>query len=193
MFGGRGEGQAREGKKREKPPGAGPGPVPSPGGRQEGRRAGRDRPCRSFPGAAVPPLPQPPHRPVGPARPFPYGACSRRGCEGSSPAAPPATPYRQQIATANKAEIPGAGFSAGIKAPSGACSNRSGWDVRCPRLRRHLRLSPCPLARLLLGFVCAGQSQGREEEKSFPRPVGAAAFGGGWILAKFTFRCVFHS
>lgn len=157
-------------------------------GRRAGRRAGRGLPRRSFPGAALPPLPRPPHRPAGPARLFPHGACSRRAArEGSSPAAPPAAPYRQQIATANKAEIPGTGSPAGIKAPSGACSNRTGSDVRCPRLRRHPRPSPCPLARLLLGLVRAGRSKGAEEEKSFLGPVGAAGFGGAGCWRRLPF------
>lgn len=92
-----------------------------------------------------------------------------------------------QIATANKAEIPGAGSPAGIKAPSGACSNRTGSDVRCPRLRRHPRPSPCPLARLLPGLVRAGRSKGAEGEKSFVGPVGAAGFGGAGSWRRLPF------
>lgn len=181
---GGGGGPDSGGEEAGEAPRAALGPVPSPGG----RRAGRGLPRRSFPGAALPPLPRPPHRPACPARLFTARSLQQKGCcEGSSPAAPPAAPYRQQIATANKAEIPGAGSPAGIKAPSEACSNRTDSDVRCPRLRRHLRPSPCPLAWLLLGFVCAGQSKGREEEKSFPGPVGAAGFGGAGSWGRLPF------
>lgn len=167
------------GKSREKTRAAALGPVPSPGGgRAVGQAGGQEPPAplRSWgctapsPAAAASPRR---HCSLLSARSLP-----QKGCEGSIPAAPQAIPYRHQIATANKTEIPGAGSPAGIKAPSGACSNRADRDVRCLRLRRHLQPSPCSPAWLLPGFVCTGQSNGREEEKSFPGPVEAAVFGG---------------
>lgn len=162
------------------------------GGRRAGRQAGRQAggqgpPAPLLSWGCTAPSPAAAASPRRPRSPLPARSLRQKGCEGSSPAAPPAAPYRQQIATANKAEIPGAGSPAGIKAPSGACSNRTGSDVRCPRLRRHLRPSPCPPARPLLGFVRAGRSKGGEAEKSFLGPVGAAGFGGAGSWRRLPF------
>lgn len=78
------------------------------------------------------------------APPVPLSSPHRACSSWAARAAPPATPYRQLIARANKAEIPGAGSPAGIKALSEARSNRRDSDVRCPRFLRHRRHSPCP-------------------------------------------------
>lgn len=138
----------------------------------------------------MPPLPRPPHRP------FPHGACEQKGLRGQLPATSPPRPppYRQQIATANKAEIAGAGSPAGIKAPSGACSNRRDSDVRCPRLRRHLRPPPCPpLPRLAYywGLFALGKAKAARR-RAFPVPSeqrgsGGPAAGEGYLSLCLSF------
>lgn len=167
--------------------GAGPGreengtsPVTSRGAGALRRRraAGRTRsspllsaPFRSWGCSAPSPAAAASPRTAGRARPAPHEACSKRG-PGQLPGSSPGRPLSPVIAWANKAEIGSAGSPAGIKAPSGARSNR-----------RDGRALPAPPA---LAVPCCGHCWlclRREKRRKTPReecscPVGAAGFGG---------------
>lgn len=140
--------------------------------------AGRD-PLRSVPGAALPPLPRPPHRRAPPA---PLASLrtkpAAKGWRGQLPGSSLGHSLSPVIARANKAEIPSAGSPAGIKAPSGACSNRTGSDVRCPRLRRHLRPLPCPWFGYYWGLFALGKAKAETKERVFLVPSELRALGG---------------
>lgn len=167
--------------------GAGPGreengtsPVTSRGAGALRRRraAGRTRsspllsaPFRSWGCSAPSPAAAASPRTAGRARPAPHEACSKRG-PGQLPGSSPGRPLSPVIAWANKAEIGSAGSPAGIKAPSGARSNR-----------RDGRALPAPPA---LAVPCCGHCWlclRRAKRRKTPReecscPVGAAGFGG---------------
>lgn len=158
-----------EGRKGEKPRHTAVGPVPSPEGR---RRTGTgSAPLRSVPGAALPPLPRPPHRRAPPA---PLASLrtkpAAKGRRGQLPGSSLGHPLSPVIAAASRAEIPSAGSPAGIKAPSGACSNRTGSDVRCPRLRRHLRPLSCPWFGYYWGLFQLGKAKAETKRRVFSVP-----------------------
>lgn len=114
---------------------------------------------------------------AGPARLAPHEACSKRAAR----AAPRQLPRPPLIA----------GDSGGQQSRDTQCwlpggDQSSVWSVfKQDGLGRALPAPPpappalaVSLVWLLLGSVCAGQSEGRDEEKSVLGPVGAAGFGG---------------
>lgn len=130
--------------------------------------------------------------PAGPARLAPHEACSKKAAR----AAPRQLPRPPLIASDNDGQqsrdtqcwLPG-----GDQSSVWSVFKHDGLGRALPAPPPASRALAVSLVWLLLGSVCAGQSEGRDEEKSVLGPVGAAGFGEGWLLAKVTFRCVFHS
>lgn len=125
----------------------GPGAAGAPCSAQKaggGQGPARSAPLGSVPGAAVPPLPRPPHRRARrPRSPRSARSLQPKGGGGSSPAAP-----RPPLIASDSDDQQGRGsqrwFPGGDQSSVWSCSNRTGSDVRCPCLRRHLRPWPCP-------------------------------------------------
>lgn len=170
--GGRGAGPGREGKGR------------SPGtqlwGRCPPQKAGGGQgpaPLRSWGCTAPSPAAAASPRPLAPLASLRTKPAAK-GRRGQPPGSSLGHPLSPVIATANKAEIPSAGSPAGIKAPSGACSNRKGSDVRCPRLRRHLGPLPCPWFGYYWGLFALGRAKAETKRRVFLVPSELRALGG---------------
>lgn len=172
-------------------PGRGCGAGALPRRQAAGRDPLRSAPLRSWgctapsPAAAASPRP---------ARLAPHEACSKRAAR----AAPRQLPRPPLIA----------GDSDGQQSRDTQCwlpggDQSSVWSVfKQDGLGRALPAPPpapptlaVSLVWLLLGSVCAGQSEGRDEEKSVLGPVGAAGFGGAdsWrrlpFVVSFIHKC----
>lgn len=147
------------------------GPVLSPEG------SGGAAPLRSW--GCTAPSPRPPHRRAPPA---PLASLrtkpAAKGRRGQLPGSCLGHPLSPVIATANKAEIPSASFPAGIKAPSGACSNGTGSDVRCPSLRRYLRPLPRPRFGYYWGLFALGKAKAETKRRAFSVPSRLRALWG---------------
>lgn len=158
-------------------------------GRQAGGRAGRGLPRRSFPGAALPPLPRPPHRPAGPARLFPHGACSRRAAR----AAPPAAPYRQPDSDGQQSRDTRCWLPGGDQSSVWSVFKQDGLGRALPSPPQAPPALAVPPGSAVTGVSSRWAKQRRRGREELCRSRRSSGVWGGRLLAKVTFRCVFHS